>query len=100
MFWKRFQQLLEKNKITQVEIAKLCNITQSAVSSWKKGFTPHPQTLIILANYFGVTVDYLLGNTNLQKEITTTEKQIIIKYNNAPESIKTAVNKLLDLTIL
>lgn len=102
MFWERFQELLKEKNISQKDIAILCNLTTGAVSLWKKGITPQKKTLKILTNYFNVSADYLLGYTDIkltneQKEITENEKQIILKYNNATESIKTAVNKLLDV---
>lgn len=102
MFWKRFKELSKEKNITQKEIAKLCNLTDSAVSSWKKGFIPHKPTLIILANYFGVSIDYLIGYTNIRpenqnKKTETEEKQIIESYNNASEDTKTAIKRILNL---
>lgn len=68
--YKIFEQLLLKNKITAYRIAKDTGIAQSVFSSWKNGVSkPKPDKLKIIAEYFGVTVDYLMGidsneNTN------------------------------------
>lgn len=101
-FWNRLEKLMKEKQINQTEIAKLCNISNSTTTAWKKGFVPQRPTLKILADYFNVSTDYLLGYTDTQftnerKEITATEKQIIENYNNSPDGIKIAINKLLDL---
>lgn len=51
----------EHNK-TQTEVAKILGITYQAYAHYEKGrHAPSPEQLVILANYFNVTVDYLLG---------------------------------------
>lgn len=61
----RLKDLRKSKKISQYVIAKLCNVTQTTVSKWEKGERdPDTETLIILADYFNVTVDYLLSRTN------------------------------------
>jgi len=54
----------EKNK-TQQDIAKLTGYKQTLISKWEHGDRePDTETLIKLANYFNVSVDYLIGNDN------------------------------------
>ena len=60
--------LRKKSGLSQKEFADLFNVHQTAVSQWETGkTTPDKETLIKIANYFGVSIDYLLGNTE-QKE--------------------------------
>lgn len=61
-----FEQLLQKNNVTAYKAAKETGVTQTALSNWKSGkSTPATKTLQKLADYFGVTIDYLLtGNEN------------------------------------
>ena len=55
---------LEKN-ITQQELGKLINVSKMAISHWEKGHSePSISQLIILSNYFEVSVDYLIGKTD------------------------------------
>lgn len=101
-FCDRLKLLMKENNLNQSALSKQCNISQTTISGWLRGHRPLPSALKILADYFNVSTDYLIGYTdtqytNDQKEINEEEKQIIIKYNNAPDSIKTAVKKLLDL---
>ena len=52
---------LEKG-INQIELAKIMNCRQSTVSLWENGLRePSMSSLIALAQFFGVTIDYLVG---------------------------------------
>ena len=61
-FRLRLKELrLEKGK-SQSEIAKLVNMSKMAISHWEKGNSePSIEQLKVLAAYFDVTVDYLIG---------------------------------------
>lgn len=56
-----FDQLLQKHGVTPYKVAKEAGVTQTALSNWKTGrSTPTTKTLQKIADYFGVTVDYLM----------------------------------------
>ena len=69
-----FKELRIKQKLTQVELAKLLNLNQTTVGKWEneKAF-PDYQSLINLSKLYNVSTDYLLGNTN---EATNTQNAI------------------------
>lgn len=51
--------------MTQGELAKQANVTQTSVSQWESGKNnPDTQTSKILASFFNVTIDYLLGESS------------------------------------
>lgn len=55
---------MEKN-VFQKDIAKALNCTTSCVSSWEKGLTqPSIENLTQLADFFGCSVDYLIGHSD------------------------------------
>lgn len=64
-----FEQLLQKNGVTPYKVAKEAGVTQTALSNWKSGrSTPTTKTLQKIADYFGVTIDYLMtGNESGEK---------------------------------
>lgn len=64
-----FEQLLQKYGVTPYKVAKEAGVTQTALSNWKSGrSTPTTKTLQKIADYFGVTIDYLMtGNENGEK---------------------------------
>ena len=59
----KLKLLREKFKITQTKIAKDIGITQQAYANYEAGIR-EPDAIMLkkLANYFNVTVDYLLDN--------------------------------------
>lgn len=72
-----FEQLLQKYGVTPYKVAKEAGVTQTALSNWKLGkSTPTTQTLQKIADYFGVTIDYLMTGKEdpEKKEITLTPK--------------------------
>lgn len=65
MFVERFKTLLEKNVVTAYKVAKDTNISQGLMREYQKGIkTPSSQNIIKIADYFGCSVDYLLGRTD------------------------------------
>lgn len=56
------RELRIKKGLSQQELAKLCNVHQTAVSQWEKGRTmPDRDSLRLLSKVFEVSVDTLLG---------------------------------------
>ena len=64
-FKTRLKELrLEKN-VTQSDIANLLHTSKMAISHWEKGNSePSIEQLKILARFFDVSVDYLIGYTS------------------------------------
>jgi len=56
------KELRKSNNITQVELAKMLNLTQSSVSEWENEISrPEYENLIKLADIFDVSLDELMG---------------------------------------
>ena len=61
-------QLRKEKKITQKEIAYFLKTTQTTYARYENGMRqPDIETLCKLADYFNVSVDYLLGNARNKK---------------------------------
>lgn len=59
------KQLRLERQLTQAGLAQALDVAQTTVSSWERGEkSPDPDTLIRLANFYNVSVDYLLGREN------------------------------------
>ena len=72
-----FEQLLQRYGITAYKVSKETGVTQSTLSDWKRGrSTPKTENMKKLADYFGITVDYLMTgiDTPKQKERELTPK--------------------------
>ena len=62
---KRLKELRIKSNLSQSELAKNVNISQPAINHWELGNrTPNANAIITLAQYFGVSTDYLLGESD------------------------------------
>ena len=87
-----FEQLLQKYKMTAYKVAKEAGVTQTALSNWKTGkSTPTTKTLQKLADYFGVTIDYLMTG----KEEEEKEPQLKPKDKKDIEEILASTEELL-----
>lgn len=62
-FSERFRYLLDCEEISQKEMAAILQISAPTVSNYAQGYRePDFATLTRIADYFGVTTDYLLGH--------------------------------------
>lgn len=63
---KRLKMLREKKQLTQAQLGSLTNISPSAIGMYEQGRREaNHETLLKLANFFDVTIDYLLGRNDL-----------------------------------
>lgn len=61
-FKTRLRKLRENKDLTQEELAKAIGVTRSSLASWETGRRePDFETVSKLADFFNVSVDYLLG---------------------------------------
>lgn len=65
MIYKRLRDLREDKDLTQKDIANILNISQRGYSHYETGNNDIPTEILIrLADFYGISVDYLLGRTN------------------------------------
>lgn len=62
-----FEQLLKTHGVTPYRVAKETGITTATLTSWKQGkYTPKPEKMQKIADYFNVSLEYLM--TGEEKE--------------------------------
>ena len=62
MLCDKLRELRKKNHVTQAKLANYLNLDASSVAKYESGkVTPSPDVLLKIAQYFDVSVDYLLG---------------------------------------
>lgn len=61
-FAQRLSELMASRTLTNYQLAKDLDIHPTTVANWLAGKAPRKKTLALLAEYFGVSTDYLLGN--------------------------------------
>lgn len=98
-----FEKLLQEKGITPYKVAKATGIATATLSDWKNGkSTPKADKMQKIADYFGVTLDYLLGNE--QKETPTAKSDEVTfddftyaLHNQSKELNDANKEKLLDM---
>ncbi len=63
--YRRIRDLREDNDLTQTEMGKMLFCSQRVYSNYERGDLDIPTDILIkLADYYGVSVDYILGRTD------------------------------------
>ncbi|WP_326513774.1 helix-turn-helix transcriptional regulator [Clostridium intestinale] len=100
-FGKRIKSLRQKMGLTQVELGKILNVTDLAVTKWESdAILPNTITLIKIADYFNVSIDYLLCRKYISY-ISSGNNVVKIHekypYNLSPEDVERLINYLRDI---
>jgi len=62
---KRLRELMEEKNLNQVKLAEKVGIKQNTISAWLNGKKePSISSLWLLADYFNVEIDYIIGRKN------------------------------------
>ncbi len=65
MYLKRLRDMREDSDLTQAQVAELLHIQQTVYSRYERGFQTIPlEHLIRLADFYGVSLDFLTERTN------------------------------------
>jgi len=73
VFYDIYVNLCKSKKVSPSKAAEQVGLNRTSVVKWKGGTVPSGDTLNKFAQYFGVSIDYLLGNK--QKETPTLTKK-------------------------
>lgn len=87
----KIKMLRQQKNINQAELGKIVGVGKTTISNYETGYSvPDLETLIKLADYFGVTTDYLLDRT----ESCNMSEHIV---NNSPNQQKQLSENELEL---
>lgn len=66
MYYENFELLCKYKDIKPSQVSNVTGISTATLTSWKQGkYTPKQDKLQLIADFFGVSVDYLMtGKTN------------------------------------
>lgn len=106
MFKKIFIDLCNKKGVAPTAACRAVGLSNATFTCWTDESVPRRATLQRIADYFGVTVDYLLGKEpekkptarvlSLADTFTPREIAVVIAYRTHPNE-QAAVDKLLDV---
>lgn len=88
MLSDNIRNLRKSIKLSQLELAKKCHVTQGAVSQWERGYSrPDTDQLIRLASIFGVSLDKLTEDEkeNIQENMIRENSGILEALHKNPK---------------
>jgi len=66
-FANRLKELRQENNVTQKQVSELPNITERNYQRYEYGLVnPTATNCILLADYYQVSIDYLLGRSDVK----------------------------------
>jgi transcriptional regulator with XRE-family HTH domain len=108
--YERFEELLKMRGVTTYQVSQATGIATSTFSNWKKGkYTPKRPKLKLIADFFGISVDYFImgreveddfkeGNDHLIAQIRCDVElsRVLPKYFELSENKKKHIIELID----
>lgn len=91
------KKIRESLQLTQVKVANDLKLSRQVYNFYEnEKRNPDMQTLIKIADYYGVSIDYLLGRTNVIKPENIDEDDLLSKINTADSETKASVEQFLN----
>ena len=101
MFYDIVNNLCKERKTTITRMAEDIGLSNAAPTSWRKGSVPKLSTLEKIAEYFGVSVDYLRGKETKKAPTPKGEREysdldLIEAVMRADEQTKEVIRLILE----
>ncbi len=88
----RIRSLREDRDLRQIDVAKATGIDQKTLSNYETGKTnPDSYALIKLADFFEVTIDYIVGRVNTNYYSKQNVEKKINEIQSALEDLKKSI---------
>lgn len=88
----RFFEIIKERKITAKQVSDATGIPQTSIANWRKGVrNPKYESIVAIANYLNVPVEYLTGSDQDENaldmkiqsqvsQLSDEQKQDVLKY--------------------
>ena len=107
MFIERLLELISEKGISRKQFNDDVQINKNQLKRWETaGTVPNRTTLTVIAQYFGVSVEYLLGETDERAEkekspagaeLSEKHQRLITAYDKSEPVIQATVDKILGI---
>lgn len=93
----RIRKLREKNNLSQLELAKKLQISNSTLSQYESGArTPSDDIKLKIADFFDVSTDYLLGKTDNPRLTAKNERDVAKKIEELQQDLESQASLMFD----
>lgn len=97
MLGDRLKELRLNNGLKQSDLLKKFNLSSARYSQYENDKrVPDYELLIKFADFYNVSIDYLLGRTNVIKPENIDENDLLAKLNTADSETKASVEQFLN----
>lgn len=102
---KNLKKLRQQHNLSQQKLADILHVSQQSVYKYENGITsPDIETLILKADFFNTSIDYLVEHTDIPHKIEPVEKnmlnaeemELLSKYRVLRQSQKKVINHVID----
>ncbi len=83
MFWERLTGLCDEIKIKPNNVTKAIGVSNAIATKWKNGTVPNGETLVLIADYFNCSIDYLMGRTECKSMMVEDKNNYIRIYDSS-----------------
>ena len=67
MYYQNFEELCKQRNIKPNKVSKETGVSTATLTSWKQGkYTPKPDKLKLIADFFNVSLEFLMRNEDVQ----------------------------------
>lgn len=97
----RLKSLRKSNNLTQAELGRILGVGKTTISMYETGnSTPSDEIKFKISEYFNVSLDYLLGKTDVRNYTEDPDKTIALHsdtdYDDLPKEAKDEINNFIE----
>lgn len=95
--WLRTKELREERGLSQMDLGLELGLGHASIQQYEAGvYEPSFENLIKIAEFFGVSTDYLLGRTPIREPLHTNDEKLAYQLNHLRNSrVKRALVEIL-----
>lgn len=107
MYYQNFEELCKQRNIKPNKVSKETGVSTATLTSWKQGkYTPKPDKLKLIADFFNVSLEFLMRNEDVKWNpveqtidyaisLSEEEQEILTAYRSADAVQKEMIKRLL-----
>ncbi len=105
MFWNNFLILCNKKGVAPNTVCADLGLSTAIATKWKNGAIPRPSTMRVIAMYFGVSVEYLMGETEdrspieYSPKLSEGEEALLELFRQIPEDKQNLVLQMIEIAL-